>query len=556
MPPKIRVRFAPSPTGHVHIGNVRVAVFNWLFARHEGGRFLLRVEDTDRERSTPEAVATLLEAMAWLGLDYDEPPVYQSAECPRHAQAAHRLLNLERAYRNSDPAPAVVFKVQGELFDPSFVTDPGEEAVLDARRAARVRATLRSLVLIDRNEKTGEEHLRPIPWDALEAGLRFVLENGASLAGEAVRAAVRERCGENVSDEASCDLAEALSARVAQIAFRRRTVFFEDLILGRMEKPLESLSDFVVARGDGTPVFHLANVVDDVTMAVTHILRGNDHVENTFRHLFLFRALGAKPPVYGHFPMIVNPQGRPYSKRDGDAYVGDFAAQGFLPEALFNFLALCGWNPGDEREKMARSELVRAFSLDRVSRASAQFDREKLLWLNGQYIAALPEEELFLLCQEALGRSGVDAVALDETWLGRLAAIHRERIHTLSEFVEKTRYFFSDRVAIDLSDKAIRKVLHKPEARGVLEEIRPALAALPAWSEEALDRAIREFAEARGLSLGAVAQPLRVAATGGTASPGIHETLFLVGRDRTLARIDDALRAMAGAKQDRADSGS
>lgn len=538
-----RVRFAPSPTGQIHIGNIRVAIFNWLHARAAGGQFLLRVEDTDRERSTPEAIAALREAMDWLGLEPDEPPVYQSAQAERHRAEADRLLNLDLAYHNSDALPAVVFRIDESLFDPSFVTEPREEARLDTTKAAAVRATLRSVVLIDRSEKTGEEFFRPVPWDTIAADLAVHLAGGACLEGAAVREKVATACGENVTAEASCDLAALLGGPVAALTFRRRFVFFDDLILGRREKPLDSLRDLVIVRGDGSPVFHLANVVDDITMGITHILRGNDHLENTFRHLFLCRAVGAPAPQYGHLPMIVNAQKKPYSKRDGDAYVGDFRQKGVLPEALFNFLALCGWSPGDDREVFTREELCAAFHLDRVVATPAEFNAEKLAWMNGQHIMALPLPAVVDALQAEARAAGASPERWDEAWWRRCAEVMRERLRSFREFMPAAGYLFGETVQIDWEAKKIRKVFKKESATEVLREAAAVLAALPAWTEEALGTTLDNFAAAHGLGMGAVAQPLRIAITGGTASPGIQETLFLVGRDRTLKRLAAAAEA-------------
>ena len=292
----VRVRFAPSPTGSVHIGNIRAAVFNWLFARHVGGKFLLRIEDTDLVRSTKEAIDKVLDAMAWLGRDYDEPVVYQTHNAADHLAAVERLLSSGAAY-----------KAVKESVDPAT----GEK-------------------------KTGEVVLFRMPKEGV--------------------------------------------------------IEYTDLVKGKMRKKAEDTQDFVIVRSDGSPVFHIANVVDDIKQGVTHIIRGDDHVENTFKHIQIFKALGAPVPEYAHLPMIVNAQGKPYSKRDGAAFVGEFKEQGYLPEALFNFLVLLGWAPGDDREVMSRSELVEAFSLDRVKSSPARFDLKKLLWMNGEYIAHQPAD--------------------------------------------------------------------------------------------------------------------------------------------------------------------
>ncbi|MCX7933805.1 MAG: glutamate--tRNA ligase [Planctomycetota bacterium] len=538
----VRVRFAPSPTGHVHIGNIRVAIFNWLFARHEGGKFLLRIEDTDRERSTPAAIQTLLEAMQWLGLDYDEEPVYQSRQLPRHRAAAERMIAAGFASTAGPDAP-IVLHLDRRLFDPAFVTDPREEVDLDVSQGD-LYAEHRGLVHVTR-DSAGQIFQRPIAWDAMPE-LRILAADGDALSGDALRAAL--------SAAAVGERQEVVVAgkRPAVLRFRRRFVFFDDLVLGRMEKPLDSIRDFVIMRSDGTPVFHLANVVDDIDMRITHILRGNDHVENTFRHLFIFKALGATPPKYGHFPMIVNSKGKPYSKRDGDAYVGDFKAKGYLPECLFNFLALCGWSSGDNREIMSRQEMIAAFSLSRVNAAPAQFNLEKLAWMNGQYLMRKEISDLVPLVaaevRAALGEAAAQPAAEypgelgGAEWLARLIAVMQEHVKTLRDFVVASRYFFLAPEALD--PKAVEKVLAKNDGAGwkVLAELRERLASLPVWSESALEEAVNRYAAERSLKLGEVAQPLRVALTGGTASRGIFEVLHLVGRRASLQRIDRALQ--------------
>lgn len=528
----VRVRFAPSPTGNVHIGNIRVAIFNWLYARHAGGEFLLRVEDTDLERSTPEAIRTLLEAMRWLGLDYDGEPVYQSRQIGRHRETTEAMLRAGHAARAGAGAPTLLLLHAG-LFDESFVTAPRDAAEVDLSRG-ELRADARSLLHVVSNSK-GETFTTPINWDAMHEPV-FVLEDGSSLAADRIReAAAACGAGETVD-------ARALAGRpLKAVRFTRRYVFFDDLVLGRLEKPLDSLRDLVIVRSDGTPVFHLANVIDDVDMNVTHILRGNDHVENTFRHLFIFKALGATPPAYGHFPMIVNAKGKPYSKRDGDAYVGDFRSKGYLPGALFNFLALCGWSPGDGRELMTRAEMTEDFALKRVNASAAQLNLEKLEWMNGQYLSRMSPEELSPLVREALEAEGVPAGEIDPAWLGRLAALEQERLRTVREFVANTRFFFCDTVRLE--EKAVQKTLLKNERQGLraLGEMLEILRALPAWDAATLERELTAYAEQHGLGMGGVAQPLRVAITGGTVSRGIWETLELLGREKTLARVTDCV---------------
>ncbi|MDR1745172.1 MAG: hypothetical protein LBS30_05410, partial [Planctomycetota bacterium] len=347
-----RVRFAPSPTGNVHIGNIRAAIYNWLFARHNGGSFLLRIEDTDIERSTPEAIRTLLEAMRWLGLDYDEEPMYQSRQKERHIRVVDEM--MAKGFASRAPGGPTLLHLDGALLDSSFVSEPREEVEVDVSKG-ELLVTERGVDYVTRGSD-GKEYHNPISRDAMP-GLKAIMASGGTAPGEKLLTGMPGGAE------------DALGGKPARLAFRRRYVFYEDLVLGRLEKPLDSIRDLVIVRSDGNPVFHLANVVDDVDQGVTHILRGNDHVENTYRHQFIFKAMGATPPRYGHFPMIVNSKGKPYSKRDGDAYVGDFRTKGYLPECLFNFLALCGWGREDGVEIMDRKEMAAHFTLARVSAA-------------------------------------------------------------------------------------------------------------------------------------------------------------------------------------------
>ncbi len=433
MTDNIKVRFAPSPTGHVHIGNIRVCIYNWLFARHHKGEMLLRIEDTDRERSTPEAIGTLLDALKWLGLDYDREPVYQSRQLERHRETAAYLYDNGYAY----------------------YSDKG-----DAQKG-------RALVFrIDRDSE------------------------------------------------------------------------FRDLILGSMRKSAEDMNDMVIMKSDNTPVFHLANVVDDIDMGITHILRGNDHVENTFRHILLYEALGKEPPRYAHFPMIVNGQGKPYSKRDGDAYVGDFREKGFMPEALFNFLALCGWSPGDDREVMTKEEMTGLFTLDRVKSSPAQFNMKKMEWMNKEYLKQIPVSDFLASLKNEVG-DAVDFSYYEDSRLEALVEMFRERLTTLQEFPEKTSYFFNPDYEYD--EKSVDKFLRGGNGGAMLRELRSILEGASDYTEETLTPPMKTLMEKEGVGFNKIAQPLRIALTGGTVSPGIFETLTFFGKDEVLRRLDRTL---------------
>ncbi len=427
----IRTRFAPSPTGHVHIGNMRAAIYNWLFARHTGGTFLLRIEDTDRERSTPEACATVLRAMEWLGIEADETPLYQSQRLDAHRAAAEELVRRGHAYKEdkggTGKGECIIFRMPG--------TD----------------------------------------------------------------------------------------------------ITFRDAVKGELAKRAADLKDFVIVRSDGSPVFHLANVLDDLHMNVTHIIRGDDHVENTFRHIALFRALGAKPPVYAHLPMIVNAQGKPYSKRDGDAYVGEFQEHGYLPQALFNYLALLGWSPGDGREVMSVEEMIRDFSFDRVQASPAQFDRVKLAWINGEHMRRLPEAERLADHRADLAAHGLWTGAFDEAYLRQVLRIMEDRIKLFSDTANQTAYFFTDDFPWD--DKAVRKRLLKPGAFDLLDALRDRWSSLAAFDGASLEAALKSLAEERGLNPGELIHPARVAVSGCSAGPSLFHMLETLGRDRVLARL-------------------
>ncbi|MGI6100495.1 MAG: glutamate--tRNA ligase [Lentisphaerae bacterium] len=434
----VRVRFAPSPTGQVHIGNIRAAIFNWLYARHTGGAFLLRIEDTDRERSTPEAIRTLLDVMEWLGMTSDEPPVYQSACTERHLEVAEAMVAAGTAYRE------------------------------------------------DRDGK-----------------------------GECI----------------VCRMPE--SGRLE----------FTDAVKGRIRKQAEDLQDFVIVRSDGTPVFHLANVVDDHDMRITHVIRGDDHVENTFKHLQIFRAMGAEPPIYAHLPMIVNHMGKPYSKRDGAAFVGDFQAQGFLPEALFNFLALLGWAPGDDREIMTRGEMVEAFDLDRCKSSAARFDLKKLTWMNGEYLRRLPRETLDAAFRERLAAGGLDPASVtDEVW-NAILDLMIPRTKIFGEVPGNCAYFFTDDFAFD--PRAVEKRLRPEGTRERLLKVAETFESLPAFTLESTEAALRALGESMATGIGSLVHPVRVAVSGMTEGPGLFEMLVLLGRERVCARLRQAVR-MAG----------
>jgi glutamyl-tRNA synthetase len=466
MSEEIRVRFAPSPTGKIHVGNLRTAVFNFLFARHHRGKLLLRVEDTDRARSTPEAEARLFEALRWMGLEWDpegEEGFYrQSRRLERHLQVAEDWLQRGIAYRSA-------------------------------------RAT------------------------------------GQYGVG-----------------------AETSSGEAIWLRTEPEDLYYDDLILGIQTQPAKQLHDFVLVRSNGQPGFIFANAIDDADMRVTHVLRGADHATNVFRQLLVYRALGVRPPRFGHLPLIVDRQGKKLSKREGDPesiiYLNEFRDRGYLPEALFNFLALLGWSPaprtgpdGDPvfREKMSRDELIAEFDLDRVGKAPAQFDMVKLGAMNYDFIVdRLNRDPASLIAhlKQDVEAEGLDPDRFDAAQYQTLIREAAQRARTLKELIEKSRFFFLDRVDADSGNKTVRKVFGKDTVWPRLEAAVAKLESIPPseWKRDRILTAIRELAEElAGGKMGEVAQPVRILAAGGPASPAIDVTLELLGRERTLERLRD-----------------
>jgi glutamyl-tRNA synthetase len=484
-----RVRFAPSPTGDVHIGNIRTAIFNWLYARHEGGAFLLRVEDTDRARSTPEALASLLDVMAWLGLDYDEDPLYQSARAEAHLAAAEQLIAAGQAYRDGD---AIRFCIPESS---SAYRDAGEV----------------------------EQEIHPdVPLSITPKGVSYAL---ISRKGKAMP---QEGCAAGYQD-----LQVIEGDGPTRIRFHRREIVYQDLVKGELAKPLDSVKDLVIVRSDGSPVFHLANVCDDIHMAISHVIRGDDHVENTYRHLLLFQALGAAPPKFAHLPMIVNAQGKPYSKRDGDAFVGDFRDKGYEPDALFNYLALLGWSPGGDLERMSKEQMVELFTLDRVKSSAAQMDHRKLQDLNGHRIAAMEFDE-FLGTARGFAESAEWYAGVDADYFDAVATLMQTRTKLFPD-VQNWGFFFVDEPAMD--EKAARKFLGREGIAEALADLATRFTELADFATESIEAALHATTDAHEIGRGKLNQPLRVAITGITIGPGVYETAAVLGRERVLARL-------------------
>jgi glutamyl-tRNA synthetase len=456
MPP--RLRFAPSPTGTLHIGGARTALYNWLEARRQGGTLALRIEDTDRERSTPENVELILDALRWLELDWDDGPISQFERRGRHREAIERLLEAGAAYPDSASAEEVR-------------AAKAEDPALGYR---------------------GSSHDVP---------------------GAAVRLRVPDD-GETVG---------------------------EDVIRGPVSFPNRAMDDFVIARGDGTPLYNLAVAVDDADMGITDVVRGDDHLSNTPKQLLILAALGASPPRYAHLPLLHGPDGRKLSKRHGADSVQELAARGYLPEATRNYLALLGWGTEDDTTIMSTDELVRRFRVDRVGRSPAVFDEAKLRWLNGRFIRELGADRYEERLAEHLRRGDSQAAARFEAAppATRRAAceIVADKAQTLAEVWPLIRFLFAEP---EVDERAWARVM-TPEAAAVLGEAAGALRALDRWEVAEISAALEGLVLERGVKPGAVYQPIRVAITGSTVSPGIFESLWALGRDRALARIDAAL---------------
>jgi len=468
-------RFAPSPTGFLHIGGARTALFNWLFARHHGGRYLLRIEDTDRVRSTEAAIEAILDGLGWLGLAGDEPPVFQSHNLARHAEVAHALLAQGAAYH--------CYCTQEEL---------------QAMRE-RARAEGRTIGYDGR--------CRDLDPAKAPAGVPPVIRLKAPRAGETVIA---------------------------------------DRVQGAVRFANEQLDDMVLLRSDGTPTYMLSVVVDDHDMGITHIIRGDDHLVNAARQTQLYRALDWPVPEFAHIPLIHGPDGAKLSKRHGALGVDAYRDMGFLPEALCNYLLRLGWSHGDA-EVIGKEQAIEWFDLDAIGKGAARFDLAKLHSLNAHYLRARDDAELARLIAPRLAAAGHQIDAAAHARLSAGMAGLKPRATTLAELAERATFYVAAR-PLRLSDKAAR--LLDSAARARLEDVAQALAGVADWQPATLEQVVRARAEALGVKLGQLAQPLRAALTGSDASPGLFEVMAVLGRDEVLGRIGDALAADTAVQHD------
>jgi len=420
----VRVRFAPSPTGFLHIGSARTAIFNWVFARHAGGKFLIRIEDTDLKRSETRFLDEILEDLRWLGLDWDEEPLFQSKRFDVYRQKAEELLAAGKAYKDGD---AVLFKVT-----------PG------------------------------------------------------------------------------------------------RTIAFDDLIHGRIAVETDTIKDQVVIKSDGSPTYNFACVVDDAFLRITHILRGDDHISNTPKQIILYEAFGLTPPRFGHMPLILGTDGAKLSKRHGGVSVEEYKREGFLPEALANYLILLGWMPKDGLEIMPPDEAVKLFEISEMNDVQAKFDIQKLRWLNAEYIMKSSNERLIPLVKERLEASGIPTAGISDAYLSKVLDLYKVRLKTLSDFPAMTDCFFREDFAVDEDG---RKHLETPESREYLTLLADRLAGITDFSHASIEAVFREFAEERDIKAGPIIHPARMAVSGKTKGAGLFEMMEVLGRERVVARM-------------------
>jgi glutamyl-tRNA synthetase len=436
MNPEVRVRFAPSPTGYLHIGGARTALFNWLFARHHGGKFILRIEDTDKRRNTDEAAAAIYEGLRWFGLDWDEGP-----------------------------------HVGGE-FGPYLQSERTE---------------------------IYERYLKKLQDDG------HIFEDAGAL----------------------------------RFRSPREHVVVEDIVCGKIDFDLTNPGthpDMTIRRPDGSWIFHFVNVIDDIEMKISHVIRGEDHLSNTPKHIELYRALGAAPPRFAHIPLILNRDGSKMSKRDEGARVATYIEQGYVPEAVRNYLCLLGWSPKDNREKIDIEEVVKLFELEKINRRNAAFDLDKCFWLNGQYIAQMSLDRFIELARPFLEKADIDVS--DQNYLRAVLAIVKEKIKLLSDVPEWTRYFFTEEYEFDPA--AVEKVFGKPEAVTRLNALRDEFAKIENWNLGTLESTLKNLAQKLGCKTGDLVHPARVAVSGRSVGPSLYHMLEVMGKERVLARMKRA----------------
>lgn len=443
---EIRVRIAPSPTGVCHIGVARAALFNWVFARHSGGTMILRIEDTDMKRNIEGAVKSIVDGLGWLGIDFDEGPIYQSHRLDRYNEVIDVLLKEDKAYVEHDP-------VKGDC--------------------------------------------------------------------------VRLRMPEG-------------------------KITYHDIVLGDSGWDMSLLEDLVLRKSDGFPTYNYAVVVDDHDMRISHVIRGMEHFSNVPKQVAVYGAMGWEPPKWAHFPLLMGPDGKKLSKRrDYSQYhiyssIEDFRKAGYLPHTLVNFMMLIGWSPGDDTEIMDIKEIIARFDLDRIVKTHSQMNGEKLLWMNGKYIRTLAPEQLMEMLIPFIAESGCDPARFERDWLLGVVKLYRDNLELLSQFPVRAKYFLDEKINYD--EAAVKKFLAKEGAAEMLKKIRDGIAAMEPIAHDALEALLKGLAEQSGQGFGKIAQPVRVAITGGTVSPGIFETINAMGKERVLKRLDHAISNLCAKK--------
>lgn len=466
---KVKTRFAPSPTGYLHVGGARTALFSWLYARHCGGTFVLRIEDTDRERSTQPAIDAILESMEWLNLNWDEGPYYQTKRFDRYKEVIDQLIKDGKAYKCY----------------------------------------------------CSKERLEEVRNDQMAKGLKPRYDGHC-----------RDDQSEHSPDEPYV------------VRFRNPdsgTVEFDDMVKGKITFQNSELDDFIIQRSDGTPTYNFCVVVDDFDMGITHVIRGDDHVNNTPRQINIYRAMGAKEPVFGHVAMILGDDGNKLSKRHGAVSVMQYREDGYLPEALLNYLVRLGWSHGDQ-EIFSVPEMIELFTPEQINKSASSFNTKKLEWLNAQYMKSLPRDQVAAELKWHFARIGIDTDKAEGPCLELVVKNYCERTHTLKEMAEKTRCYFED---INEYDAAGVKKWIKEGSVEILKDCLTTLQGLETWEAAVIDKALEGVAERHEVGMGKVGQPLRLAMTGTPTSPGIGDTMELVGRERAFKRIEDAIAAFS-----------
>jgi glutamyl-tRNA synthetase len=472
----VRVRIAPSPSGHLHVGTARTAVYNWLFARHHKGTFILRIEDTDSERSFPEYIESIQTSLKWLGIDWDEGPYFQSKRLDLYREGTDKFKQSEFAYR--------CYCTTEELA-------AARERAMQEKRPPRYDGACRNLTADQRRAKEAEGR----------------------------RAAWRLRIPEG-------------------------DIVYKDLVYGELTRTHNDIDDFVCVRADGWPLYNFACVIDDHDMKISHVIRGNDHLTNTFKQILIYRAMGWEIPQFAHLPLNLGKDRKKISKREGATSVIEYKEMGFLPEAIVNFLALLGWSPGNEREIMTRDEMIELFSLERVNPANPVFDIQKLEWMNGEYIRSLSPSELADRVAPVLIKAGLldePQLKSNRAWIEKAIGSLQERVRLLNDVVDLGAYYFTDKFEYD--PKGAKKHFSRPGVDGDLSTLADEFAKIPTtkFTLERTETVLRELAEKLGRQPAELIHPLRLSLTGLTLGPGLFEIVMLLGRDKCVSRIKRAV---------------